>query len=85
VKPSTAFYPKQHMFVKRKRKKKPEVEGAPAPEKSSLSHFHYGNITELGAADQFVTSLDSVSRTAKLFFLAATRSIVTGLVDLLVK
>ena len=33
-------------------------EGAPAPEKPSLSHFHYGNTTELGAAGQFVTSLD---------------------------
>jgi len=47
------------MFVKKKRRKKPEGEGAPAPEKPSLSHFHYGNITELGAAGQFVTSLDS--------------------------
>jgi len=24
-----------------------------------VSHFHYGNTTELGAAGQFVTSLDS--------------------------
>jgi len=39
--------------------KKTEGEGAPAPEKPSLSHFHYGNTTELGAAGQFVTSLDS--------------------------
>jgi len=33
VKPSTAHYPKQHLFVKTKKKKeKPEGEGAPAPE-----------------------------------------------------
>jgi len=59
VKPSTDHYPKQHLFVKKKKKKKPEGEGAPAPEKPSLSHFHHGNTTELGAAGQFVTSLDS--------------------------
>jgi hypothetical protein len=47
------------MFVKKKREKTPEGEGAPAPEKPSLSHFHYGNTTELGAAGQFVTSSDS--------------------------
>jgi len=48
----------QQLFVKTKNKKeKPEGEGAP-PEKPSLSHFHYGNTTELGAAGQFVTSLD---------------------------
>jgi len=46
------------LFVKKK-KENPEEEGAPAPEKPSLSHFHYGNTTELGAAGQFVTSLDS--------------------------
>ena len=40
-------------------KKKPERESAPAPEKPRLSYFHYGNTTELGAAGQFVTSLDS--------------------------
>ena len=57
VKSSTAHYPKQHMFVLKK--KKPEGEGAPAPEKPSRSHFHYGNTTELDAAGQFVTSLDS--------------------------
>jgi len=45
------------MFVKKKKSRKiPEGEGAPAPEKPSLSHFQYGNTTELGAADQFVTS-----------------------------
>ena len=60
VKPSTTHYPKQYLFVKKKEEgKKPEGQGAPAPEKPSLSHFHYGNTTELGAADQFVTSLDS--------------------------
>ena len=48
-----------HVCLKKKRKKKLEGEGAPAPEKPSLSHFHYGNTTELGAAGQFVTSLDS--------------------------
>jgi len=42
-----------------KKLKKPEQEGAPAPEKTSLSHSHYGNTTGLGAASQFVTSLDS--------------------------
>jgi len=56
MKSSTAHYPKQHLFVK---KKKTEGEGAPAPEKPSLFHFHYGNTTELGAAGQFVMSLDS--------------------------
>jgi len=45
--------------IKKEEEKKPEGEGAPAPEKPSLSHFHYGNTTELGAAGQFVTSLDS--------------------------
>jgi len=48
--------PKATLVLK---KKKPEGEGAPAPEKPSLSHFHYGNTTELCAAGQFVTSLDS--------------------------
>jgi len=38
--------------------KKPEGEGAPVPEKSSLAHSHYGDTTGLGAAGQFVTSLD---------------------------
>jgi hypothetical protein len=46
------------MFVKKKRRRKPEGEGTPAPEKPNLSYFHYGNTTELGAAGQFVTSLD---------------------------
>jgi len=36
-------------------KKRNQVEGAPAPEKTSLSHFHYGNTNELGAAGQLVT------------------------------
>ena len=39
--------------------KKTEGEGAPASEKPSLSHFQYGNTTELGADGQFVTTLDS--------------------------
>jgi len=43
----------------KKRRKKPEGEGARAPEKPSLSHSHYGNTTGLGAAGQFVTSLDT--------------------------
>jgi len=43
------------MFVK----KTNEGEGAPAPEKRSLSYFHNGNTHELGAAGQFVMSLDS--------------------------
>jgi len=47
------------MFVKKRKEKKPGGEGAPAPEKTSLSHFHYGNTTELSAAGQFVRSLDS--------------------------
>jgi len=59
VKTSTAHYPKQHLFVTKKKKKKPEGEGAPAPEKPSLSHSHFRNTTGLGAAGQFVTSLDS--------------------------
>jgi len=46
-------------LVCKKKEGKPEEEGAPAPEKPSLSHFHYGNTTELGTAGQFVTSLDS--------------------------
>ena len=32
VKPSNAHYPKQHLFVRKKKKEKPEGEGAPAPE-----------------------------------------------------
>ena len=32
VKPSTAHYPKQHLFVRKKKKKKPKGQGAPAPE-----------------------------------------------------
>jgi len=59
VKPSITPHPKQQLFVKKKRKENPEGEDAPAPEKPSLSHFHYGNTTKLGAAGQFVTSLDS--------------------------
>jgi hypothetical protein len=43
----------------KKKEKKPGGESAPAPEKPSLSHFHYGNATELGAAGHFVKSLDS--------------------------
>jgi len=31
------------------KKKNPKGEGAPAPEKPSLSHYHYGNTTELGS------------------------------------
>jgi len=37
VKPSTAHYPKQHLFVKKKKKKKPEGQGAPAPEHQVFS------------------------------------------------
>ena len=51
--------PKATLVCKEKKKEKPEGEDAPAPEKPSLSHFHYGNTTKLGAAGQFVTSLDS--------------------------
>jgi len=51
--------PNATLVCKKKEKEKPEGEGAPAPEKPSLFHFHYGNFTELGAAGQFVTSLDS--------------------------
>jgi len=36
VKPSTAHYPKQHLFVKKEKKNKPEGEGAPAPEHQVL-------------------------------------------------
>jgi len=48
-----------HVCLKKKRRKKPEGEGAPAPVKPNFSHFYYGNTIELGAAGQFVTSLDS--------------------------
>jgi len=51
--------PKATPVSKKNKKENPEGEGAPAPEKPSLSHFHYGNTSELGAAGQFVTSLDS--------------------------
>ena len=51
--------PTATLVCKEKKKEKPEGEGAPAPEKPSLSHFHHGNTTELGATGQFVTSLDS--------------------------
>jgi len=47
---------KQHLFVKNK---KTAGERTPVPEKPSLSHFHYGNGTELGPPCQYVTSLDS--------------------------
>jgi len=46
-------------LVCKKKEKKTEGEGARAPEKQSLSYSHYGNTTALGAAGQFVTSLDS--------------------------
>ena len=46
-------------MCREKKKGKPQGEGAPAPEKPSFPHFHYGNPTELGATGQFVTSLDS--------------------------
>jgi len=59
VKPSTAHCPKQHLIVKDRKGEKKEGEGAPAPETPSLANSHYGNTTELGAAGQFVTSLDS--------------------------
>ena len=60
MKPSTTHYAKEIFFVKIKIKKEnPIAECTPAPEKPSLSHFHYGNTTELGATGQFVTSLDS--------------------------
>jgi len=59
VKPSTSHYPKQHLFVKKIKEEKPEGEGAPAPGNPTLSHFHSGNSTELGAAGHFVTILDS--------------------------
>jgi len=45
--------------LKKKKKRKLEGEGAPSPEKPSLSHFAYENSTELGPPGQFVTSLDS--------------------------
>jgi len=51
--------PNATLVCKKRKKKTPEEEGAPAPEKLRLSHFHYGNTTELGAAGKFVTSLNS--------------------------
>jgi len=41
------------------KKKKNQRRRRTCPKAPSLSHSHYGNITELIAADQFVTSLDS--------------------------
>jgi len=60
VKPSTAaaHYPKEHLFVKSK-EKKPRRRRHTCTRAPSLSYFHYGNTTELIAAGQFVTSLDS--------------------------
>jgi len=55
VKPSTAHYPEQHLFLTKRKKKKTEGEGAPAPEKPSLSHFHYGNTTGLGTAQRLAS------------------------------
>jgi len=51
--------PRATLDCKKKKEEKTQGEGAPTPEKPSLSHFHYGNTTELGAAGQFVTILDS--------------------------
>jgi len=48
-----------HRPLPKATKKKSEGEGAPAPEGPSLSHFHHGDTTGLGAAGQFVVSLDS--------------------------
>jgi len=61
-------------MCRKKKKGKPEGAGAPAPEKPSLCHFHYGNPTELGAAGQFVTSLDS-SGSVKLSLNMCTTSL----------
>jgi len=44
-------------MCREKKKGKPEGEGAPATEKPSLSDFHYGNPTELGAAVVLLASL----------------------------
>jgi hypothetical protein len=60
--------PKATLDCKKNKKKKPEGEGAPAPEKPSLSHFHHGNTTELGATGQFVTSLDSSGSLRPAYF-----------------
>ena len=48
---------KVKLVCSKKNEDKPELEGegAPAPEKPSLCHFHYGNSTELGLAGQFAT------------------------------
>jgi len=46
---------KVKLVCSKKNEDKPEGEGAPAPEKPSLCHFHYGNSTELGLAGQFAT------------------------------
>jgi len=42
------------LFVSNKKEENFEGERAPAPEKPSLSHFHYGNGTELGPSGQLV-------------------------------
>jgi len=51
--------PKATLVCKKEEGKKPAGEGAPAPEKPGLSHFHYEGTIGLGAAGQFVMSLDS--------------------------
>jgi len=60
--------PKATLVCKKRIRKKPKGEGEPAPEKPSLSHFHYGNTTELGATGQFVTSLDSSGSVRSAYF-----------------
>jgi len=60
VKSSTAHYQSNATLVCLKKKKKnPEGESVPAPEKQSFPHFHHGNSTELGPAGQFLTRVDS--------------------------
>ena len=76
MKPSTTHYPKQHLFVKINAEKKPEGEGPPAPEHQVL-HIHYGNITELIAAGQFVTSLDSSGSEASDSMNTTTHTLTT--------
>jgi len=39
VKPSTAHYTKEHLFVFKTKEEKPEGEGAPAPEHKVFSIF----------------------------------------------
>jgi len=50
--------PKATLVCKKKKRENPK-EKAQLHQRTSHSYFHYGNVTELIAAGQFMTSLDS--------------------------